>query len=153
MYLLPSYRLTRYHCKLALGDDQFYYVILHENKESIWIVFCPDQNGTVGADGIKERLKLFKEFRQNLCDSLTAIAKSLKKPIPFIPCPICAELHIKLDLICGKRKSVIRCDLGKIPPNYYLDFRDSAGLLLNYISFDSLLIKESNRISSCKSLF
>ena len=92
------------------------------------MVFSPDESGTVGVDGIKERLKLFKEFRQNILNSLHAVAKSLEEPIPCIPCPVCLNPHIDLDLICGRRRSVFRCQSIKISPDYYSDFRETSGL-------------------------
>ena len=91
-------------------------------------MFSPDESETVGFDGVKERLKLFKEFRQSLLNSLRAVAKSSGEPIPCIPCPVCLELHIDFDLFCGRRRSVIRCQSIKIPPDYYSDFREIKGL-------------------------
>ena len=121
-------RLGRYHCKLVLGEDQFYYVILHKSKTSICLVFSPDESGTVGVNGVKERLKLFEEFHENLLSSLKAVAKSLENPIPCIPCPWCDCLHLNLDLIRGKSKRLLRCSTRKISPDYYSDFRETTGL-------------------------
>jgi len=90
-------------------------------------LFSPDENETVGANGVKERLKLIEEFHENLLSSLKAVAKSIKKPIPYIPCPLCDYLHIDLDRIRGKSKRLLRCST-KISADYYSDFRENTGL-------------------------
>jgi len=121
------HRLGKYHCKLVLEEDQFYYVILHKRKESICLVFSSDEGETVTDHGVIERLKLFEEFYEKLICTLKAVAKSLKNPIPYIPCPQCADLHFNLNVIRGTSKRALRCKK-KIPLEYYSDFREATGL-------------------------
>ena len=90
-------------------------------------MFSPDEGEAVTNCGITERLKLFEEFYENLICTLKAVAKSLKNPIPYIPCPQCTDLHFDLNVIRGTSKRTLRCKK-KISLEYYSDFREAAGL-------------------------
>jgi len=111
----------------VLGNDQVYYILLNQSKESICLIFSPDEDGIVGSEGIKERLELVQYFRDNLTNVMKITNPSLKSPVPYIPCPQCSGLHFSLDFISGTtRRRFLRCGT-KISPDYYSDFRQLSG--------------------------
>ena len=110
-----------------LGNDQLYYILLNQSKESICLIFSPDEVEIVGSEGIRERLDLLKNFRNDLTNIMKDTNPTLMNPVPYIPCPQCSGLHFSLDFIYGITcRRALRCGT-KISAEYYSDFRQTAG--------------------------
>ena len=119
-------RLRRHLIKLVLGSDQYYYVTLSEEKDSIRLAITPDEDGIVSITGLQERWKLIEFFQAKLWQITTKFMPASDVPESYIPCSLCPILHLKLDEI-RTNKNPLRCSRGKLPANYYKHLRQYPG--------------------------
>ena len=83
-----------------------------------------DKSTKVSAQHRKELLGFFRstleQIRQEFMDAAA-------KPISYIPCPYCPELHIKFDNLL--KGGVQLCGSETIPQDYYQDlYRNTQGM-------------------------
>lgn len=111
---------------MVLGEDQYYYVSLCEEQDSICLIMTPDENGIITDIGLKERRELHKFFDAtliNVVKSLSKKSEEIQLPIAHVPCPQCDKLHFRLEVVCATRKRALRCKT-KIPLSYCSDLAE-----------------------------
>ena len=112
---------------MVLGDDQYYYISLCEDQDSICLIMVSDESAESGNDtGFEERRKLVHDFEKALINIVKSLSKSpeeIQLPTAYIPCPRCNELHLLLEFVCSKR--ALRCRT-KLPLGYYSDLKGVA---------------------------
>lgn len=78
---------------LQLGFHQKYYISRCDEKQSIQLTI------TVAGDDIKcihERSELIENVTKMLNSIMKVFMPAAKRPVLFIPCPLCSTLHITL---------------------------------------------------------
>ena len=113
--------------KLVLGRDQFYYVNLCEDHNSIRLAITPDEDGIVKLQGLQERWRLIEYFDAKLKQIIQSFMPASDLPQCYIPCSFCSHLHLKLDDIRANDKP-LRCHNRKFPADYYIDIRQYQGM-------------------------
>ena len=111
---------------MVLGDNQYYYVSLCEEQDSICLIITPDESGVITTIDLEERKQLVNFFGVTLVKivkSLSKMSEEIKLPVAHVPCPHCNELHIELEVVCATKKRPLRCKT-KIPLNYYSDLAE-----------------------------
>ena len=91
------YRMRQGKVGLQLGFHQKYYVSQCKKKQSIQLTI------TVAEDDVKciqERAKLIENITKMLNDIMRVFMPAAKRPVLFIPCPLCSTLHITLKQLC-----------------------------------------------------
>ena len=112
--------------KMVLGCNQLYYVSLSKDHHSIRLAITPDEDGIVKPLGLQERWELIEEFNSKLMETVKAFMPASRLPQSFIPCILCAKLHLKLKDIRANDKP-LHCVNGKLPKEYYSDLRRYTG--------------------------
>ena len=79
-----------------------------------------DKNSEASAKHRKELMEFFESTLENIRQEFMAAAA---KPICYIPCPYCSELHIKFTNIL--KGGVQICDTETISQDYYQDLYNS----------------------------
>ena len=130
---------------MVLGDNQYYYISLCEDLDTIRLIMTPDESGIITDAGLEERRKLLKHFRKSLftiAKSLSKLPEDIQKPIALIPCPQCNGLHLQLDLVCNAKRSV-RC-ITKLPPDYYSDLAEKGSIIfiMSLVTYVVLLVNQ-----------
>ena len=96
----PHYHHRLRHGKvgLQLGSHQKYYISHCEEKKSIQLTIT-----AVGddVDSVKERRELIDDVKRLLDDVMKVFMPAAKRPIPFVPCPLCPTLHVLLSDVCS----------------------------------------------------
>jgi len=118
--------------KLVLGIDQYYYVSLSDEKDSIRLAITPDEDGFVGAEGLQNRWNLVEFCRDKLKEITTTFMPASAPPECYIPCSLCPKLHLKLDDVRATHLQ-LRCCKGKMARDYYQCLRQHPGLNLSAI--------------------
>ena len=79
---------------LHLGAHQKYYISRCEEKHSIQLTIT-----VVGDDvaSVQERRELINDVTELLDDIMKVFLPAAKRPIPFVPCPMCHNMHIPLE--------------------------------------------------------
>ena len=108
---------------LQLGSHQKYYISHCEEKKSIQLTIT-----TVGddVDSVQERKELIDDVTRLLDDVMKVFMRAAKRPILFVPCPLCPTLHVLLSDVCSC--DTIFCPHSNdtaLPTGYYSDL--SAG--------------------------
>ena len=104
---------------LQLGSHQKYYISHCEEKKSIRLTIT-----TVGGDvdSVKERRELIDDVTSLLGDVMKVFMPAAKRPILFVPCPLCPTLHVLLSDVCSG--DTIFCPHSNdtsLPTGYYSD--------------------------------
>lgn len=87
------YRMRQGKVGLQLGFHQKYYISQCKEKQSIQLTI------TVAGDDVKciqERSKLIENITKMLNNIMKVFMPAAKRPVLFIPCPLCSTLHITL---------------------------------------------------------
>ena len=111
---------------MVLADDQYYYVSLCEEQDSICLIMAPDEKGSISETGLVERRHLVKFFDvtlANIVKSLSKKSEEIQLPIAHVPCPQCCKIHFALEVVCATKKRALRCKT-KIPLDYYSDLAE-----------------------------
>ena len=117
---------------MVLADDQYYYVSLCEQQDSICLIMTPDERGIISETGLEERRELVKFFNVilvNIVKSLSKKSEEIQLPIAHVPCPQCYNLHFTLEVVCATKKRALRCKT-KIPLDYYSDLAEKGSYLV-----------------------
>ena len=104
---------------LQLGSHQKYYISHCEEKESIQLTIT-----AVGddVDSIREREELINDVTKLLDDVMKVFMPAAKRPILFVPCPLCPTLHVSLnDVHSGDTIFCALSDDAALPAGYYSD--------------------------------
>ena len=120
---------------MVLGRDQYYRVSVCEEKDSIQLSFILLSGGHHSAD---QRFKLLLYFQHKLEMVMEDFMQASTKPVAYIPCCFCDELHVELQRLI-KRQQQHCASVGKLlPDEHYLD------LIINKSTFSYLVGKHNN---------
>ena len=119
-----SYRLRKYEIMMVLNHGQYYRVALCEEKSSIQLDIILKQSIENSAENRKQPIEFFETTLEKICKDLMPASG---KPVPYIKCPHCDKMHLKLKNLCEGRS--LHCNAESIPLDYYQDlFRDLQGM-------------------------
>ena len=119
-------RLSKQHCKMVLGDNQYYYISLREDQDSICLIMTSDENMIIEDTELEERRELVKYCHETLHKIVNSLSKKpdeICEPTAYVPCPQCDKLHFRLDFVCSAKKRALRCKT-KLPFGYYSDLAE-----------------------------
>ena len=118
--LLIVYRLKKYEIMMVLSHGQYYSVSLCEAKNSIQVDIILEQSMKRSAEHRKQLVDFFQTTLEKVCNDLIPASS---KPVPYIQCPHCDNLHLKLRNLLEERAQL--CGIKSVHPDYYQDlFRD-----------------------------
>ena len=109
---------------MVLGSGQYYCVSYNEEKCSIQlsIIFIPDTDSSA-----KQRTDLLQYFQTKLDEIMTDFMPAAKKPVAYIPCYHCNELHAELQLLLKRQQQHCPIKDQPIPKQYYTDLITDQG--------------------------
>ena len=105
---------------MVLGRDQYYCVSVCEEKDSIRLSFILLSGGHHSAD---QRIELIQCFQHKLEILMEDFMQASTKPVAYIPCCFCDELHVELHRLIERQQQhcanvgIPTC----IPDEYYTD--------------------------------
>ena len=112
---------------MVLGDDQYYYISLCEDQDSICLIMTLDETGVTKDAYLEERRELLNFFHVTLKNIVRSLSKmseeEIKLPIAYVPCPQCSNLHFSLDIVSNAKKRALRCKT-KLRFGYYSDLAE-----------------------------
>ena len=120
-YMLAAlYYIRMRHCKvgLQLGSSQMYYISRFETEQKKGVQLTITAFGN-DADSVQQRSALIEFVGRQLNNIMEVFMPAEKKPIRYIPCPHCPNLHILFDHV----GTHICCPFSGLPTpsNYYTD--------------------------------
>ena len=122
-------RLRRYEIMMVLNHGQYYAVSLCEENSSIQLDIILEQNMQKSAVKRKEIVFFFQTTLEKICKDLTPASG---KPVPYIQCPHCDKIHLRLKNVLEGRAQL--CNIDTIPQDYYQDlFEDLQGTKLTIL--------------------
>lgn len=101
---------------MVLNPGQYYGVSLCEEKSSILLDIVLEQKMKKSAENRKQLVSFFQTTLEKICKDLIPASG---KPVPYIQCPFCDKLHLKLKILLERRAQL--CDVHTIPLDYYQD--------------------------------
>ena len=110
---------------MVLNHGQFYSVSLCKEKSSIQLDIILEKDAQSSTDSRKQLIEFFQIMLDQTCD---VFMPASPKPVAYIPCPYCSELHIRYKNLLEKRPQL--CEIKSIPSDYYQDLiMDTRGKL------------------------
>ena len=105
---------------MVLNHGQYYSVNLCEEKSSIQVDIIMEQSKEKSGENRKQLIEFFQTTLEQICKDLIPASS---KPVPYIQCPHCNKIHLKLRNLLEERAQL--CGTESIPPDYYQDvFRE-----------------------------
>ena len=110
---------------MVLNHGQYYGVSLCEAKSSIQVDIILEKSMKKSAENRKQLIDFFQTTLEKICND---IIPASSKPIPYIQCPHCDTVHLKLrNLLEGR---ALLCNMKSVPQDYYQDlFREFQGII------------------------
>ena len=109
---------------MILSPGQFYCVTLWKQRNSIQLDIILDKGMEESAENREE---LVRFFRSTLEQILQEMIPAAAKPIIYVECPCCPNLHIKYTNLFEGRTQL--CKTKPIPLDYYQDlFKNIQGM-------------------------
>ena len=113
-------RLRKYEIMMVLNHGQYYSVSLCEAKSSIQVDIILEHSMERSAENRKQLIDFFQTTLEKICHDLIPASS---KPVPYIQCPHCNKVHLKLRNLLEGRAQL--CNMKSVPREYYQDlFRD-----------------------------
>ena len=104
---------------LRLGSNQKYYISRYEDGQTRGVQLTITTAGD-DVDSLQERWGLIQFVDQQLNKIIEVFMPAEKKPLQYIPCPHCTNIHILFDMI-GTSICCPFNDDKEVPINYYTD--------------------------------
>ena len=122
-----TYRLRKGKVMMSLSRGQCYCISLCEEKYSIQLslVFLPG-----GGHSAEHRIELLQYFQSKLEAVMEDFMNATSKPVPYIPCCYCNQLHIELQLFIEKEQQFCPEGMQLIPRQYYCDLVTDQGSVI-----------------------
>ena len=130
-----TYRLRKGKAMMALGHGQCYCISSCEEKFSIRLSFVFLQRGGHLAEHRKE---LLQYVQANLEVVMEDFMSATKKPIAYIPCCYCKDLHVELQLLLEGEQQYCPKDMQPVPNQYYCDLITDKGLYTHIFIVDPM---------------
>ena len=111
---------------MVLNHGQYYSVSLCEEKNSIQVDIILGKSMKKSSENRKQLIDFFQTTLEKICNDLIPASS---KPIPYIQCPHCDKVHLKLrNLLEGR---ALLCNMIPVHQDYYQDlFREFQGTIL-----------------------
>ena len=104
---------------LQLGRHQKYYISRCQEKKSIQLTITVSRND---AKCVKKRAELIVHVAKVLTDIMKVFMPAAKRPVLFVPCPLCPIIHITVKQVYeGYTVFCPSSGDDSIPPGYYSD--------------------------------
>ena len=101
---------------MVLNHGQYYSVCLCEEKNSIQVDIILEKSMKMSAENRKQLIDFFQTALEKICNDLIPASS---KPIPYIQCPHCDKVHLKLrNLLEGR---TLLCNMVSVHQHYYED--------------------------------
>ena len=111
---------------MVLNHGQYYSVSLCEAKNSIQVDIILGKSMKKSAEYRKQLIDFFQAALEKICND---IIPASSKPIPYIQCPHCDTIHLKLRNVLEGR--ALLCNMIPVHQDYYQDlFRKFQGIIL-----------------------
>ena len=119
-----------YYCRmrhgkvgLQLGLHQKYYISRCEEKQSIQLTITVSGND---AKCIQGRAELIDDVAKLLNDIMKVFMPAAKRPVLFVPCPLCPNLHITLKQVYDGKSAFCPFSNDDCIRNHYNDLLPNA---------------------------
>ena len=131
---------------MVLGRDQYYCINICEEKYSLQVSFMLLPGGRHCAD---QRIDLLKYFEFKLEMVMEDFMKASAKPVAYIPCCFCEELHVEFQLLLEGKQQHCASVEKPLPDEYYCDLITNKGTYVcnevcTYVNCYYLVIGGSN---------
>ena len=113
-----TYRLTKDKGTMVLGRDQYYCITVCEEKDGIQLSFILLSGGHHSAD---QRIDLLLYFQRKLEMVMEDFMQASTKPVAYIPCCFCDELHVELQRLIRGQQQHCASVRKPLPDEHYLD--------------------------------
>ena len=124
---------------MILNHDQYYSVNLCEEKSSIQVDIILGHSMKKSAENRKHLINFFQTMLEKICHDLIPASS---KPIPYIQCPHCDKVHLKLRNALEGR--ALMCNMIPIHKDYYQDlFREYQGMYVHKYICTSIVVYNS----------
>ena len=111
---------------MVLNHDQYYSVSLYEAKSSIQVDIILGKSMKKSGENRKQLIDFFQTTLEKICND---IIPASSKPIPYIQCPHCDTVHLKLRNLLEGRALLCKTHMIPVPQDYYQDlFREFQGI-------------------------
>ena len=111
---------------MVLNHGQYYSVSLCEEKSSIQVDIILEKSMKNSAENRKQLIDFFQTTLEKICNDLIPASS---KPIPYIQCPHCDKVHLKLKNLLEGR--TLLCNMISVHQDYYQYlFREFQGTIL-----------------------
>ena len=109
---------------MVLNHGQYYSVCLREDKSSIQVDILLEKCMKKSAESRKQLIDFFQETLEKICKDMIPASS---KPVPYIQCPHCDKVHLKLKKVLEGHAQL--CNMNSLPYDYYQDiFRNFQGI-------------------------
>lgn len=122
-----TYRLRKGKVMMSLSLGQRYCISLCEEKHSIQLSFVLLPGGRHLAE---HRRDLLEYFQSNLEVIMKDFMNATTKPVAYIPCCFCSQLHLELQSLLTGEPQDCNTNMQPIPELYYHDLLKDKGLIL-----------------------
>ena len=124
LYLLS--RLKKFEIMMILSPGQFYCISLSKERKSIKLDVILDKSTAVSAKNRKELLGFFQTTLEQIRKDIMAASA---KPILYVDCPYCTNVHIKYTNLFERHTQL--CNTEPIPSDHYQDlFKNVQGIVV-----------------------
>ena len=116
---------------MILSPGQLYCISLSKERKSIQLDIILDKSTAVSAINRKELLEFFQSTLEQIRKDIMAASA---KPILYVDCPYCPNLHIKYTNLFEQRTQLCNTSTELIPPDHYQDlFKNVQGIVIYVI--------------------
>ena len=115
---------------MVLGRDQYYYLNICEEKHSLQLSFMLLPGGRHSAD---QRIEFVKYFGSRLEMVMEDFMKASSKPVAYIPCCYCENLHVEFQLLLEGEQQHCAIVEKPLPDDYYCDLINNKGVFIIHI--------------------
>ena len=122
---------------MVLNQGQYYSVCLREEKSSIQVDIILEKSMKKSAENRKQLINFFQETLEKICKDMIPASS---RPLPYIQCPHCDKVHLKLKNVLESRAQL--CSIYSIDQDYYQDlFRNFQGIPIKMFCCHCIYIK------------
>ena len=117
---------------MVLGRDQYYCLNSCEEKYSLQLSFMLLPGGDHSAD---QRIELLMYFESKLEMVMEDFMTASSKPVAYIPCCYCEELHVEFQLLLDGEQQHCANVKKPLPDDYYCDLITNKGVIIIFYYF------------------
>ena len=125
-------RLRKDKAMMVLGRDQYYCLNSCEEKYSLQLSFMLLPGGGHSAD---QRIELLMYFESKLEMVMEDFMTASSKPVAYIPCCYCEELHVEFQLLLDGEQQHCANVEKPLPDDYYCNLITNIGMIIMFYYF------------------